>query len=646
MAEKLIENDKTEFKSILNDKLERVVVSFLNSKTGGDIFIGVADNGSIVGVKDPDKVQLAISDRIKNNILPTCMGLFDVFSEDHHGRIIIHIIVSSGTEKPYYIKSFGMSPAGCYMRVGSGVQQMNNAMIDCLYGSRTRNSLRNIVSPRYAPHSFAQLKIYYEERGFQVNDAFLQNLDLYTADGKYNYVAYLLADVNSVSIKVARYAGADKCDLIENEDYGYCSLIKATERVLDKLEVENKTFTKITGAAKRSERRMIDRLALREAFINAIVHNDYSRDVSPVVEIFSNHLSITSYGGLVEGLSDEDFFSGRSMPRNRELMRVFRDLEFVEHLGSGMNRILKVYDKGIFKITDNFLETVFPFDEDYLDDTEQVTVQVTIQDNHSDNEADNEKNTVTPVQDTVQVTIQVTVQVENMVKILKGIMSGVEMMKLLKLNNRAHFHLDYLQPAIKEGLVEMTIPDKPKSRFQKYKLTEKGMKLHNKLLASGKKGKDYGTDINQVSEPEQKYNTEQVTVHDTVHVTEHVTVQVNGKDNKQSADNEAEKNIINNTVHVKKNNTVHDTVQVTVHVTVQVESLVKVLDGELSIPEMMNKLGLKNRPHFKLEYLQPALDMGAIETTMPGKINNSLQKFRLTLKGREIKKQLGGLKYE
>lgn len=134
--------------------------------------------------------------------------------------------------------------------------------------------------------------------------------------------------------------GKNKIELIENEEYGYCSLIKATNLILDKLEIENKTFTKITGAAERLQKRMIDKTALREALINAVVHNDYSREVTPVVEIYSDRLTITSYGGLVKGLSKEEFFKGRSMLRNREVMRIFKDLELVEQLGSGMNRIL------------------------------------------------------------------------------------------------------------------------------------------------------------------------------------------------------------------------------------------------------------------------------------------------------------------
>ena len=49
------------------------------------------------------------------------------------------------------------------------------------------------------------------------------------------------------------------------------------------------------------------------------------------------------------------------MPRNRELMRVFKDLGLVEQLGSGMSRILKVYNKNIFKISEHFIKVEFPF---------------------------------------------------------------------------------------------------------------------------------------------------------------------------------------------------------------------------------------------------------------------------------------------
>ena len=476
------EDNLTEFKSELNDKLEKEVVAFLNSEKGGDIYIGVADNGECLGVDNPDQLQLMISDRIKNNIEPSCLGLFDVYPIEKDKKIIIRVVVSRGTEKPYYIKKFGMSPKGCYIRVGSGIQQMDRTMIDTSYAQRTHSSLRNIVSPK-ANLTFEQLKIYYQAKGLNINNSFLKNLDFFTEKGKFNYVAYLLSDNNTLSIKVAKYSGINKVDLIENEEFGFCSLIKASKSILDKLQIENRTFTKITGDAERLQKEMVDKTALREALINAMVHNDYSREITPVVEIYSDRLNITSYGGLVSGLSKNEFFQGRSMPRNREIMRVFRDLELVEHLGSGVHRILKVYDKNIFKITENFFEISFPYKEEYLEfvekEKQQQTDPVTDQDKRlSDNVIDDA---------TDQVADQVTDQVTDPVKLLlkklntEQELKAIEIREKINLKHNATFRKNYLIPAINAKLIEMTIPDKPKSRNQKYRLTKKGIELRNRL---------------------------------------------------------------------------------------------------------------------------------------------------------------------
>ena len=262
-----LESNRMEYKRELDkgDKLEKAVVSFLNYNGGGEILIGVADDGTVCGVADPDGDQRKIADRLANNIRPKVLGLFDVVAEK--------------------------------------------------------------------------------------------------MDGKYNFLAYLLADNNGASIKVAKYAGTDKIDLIENEEYGYQCLITAIYRVLDKFAVENKTFAKITPR-NRLERKLINPVALREAFINAVVHNDYNLGW-PVVEFFSDRVTLTSTGGLVTGLSKEDFFNGRTMLRNRELMRIFKDVELVESLGSGMRRILDAYGRSVFEIRPSFIIVTFPYAEDF-----------------------------------------------------------------------------------------------------------------------------------------------------------------------------------------------------------------------------------------------------------------------------------------
>ncbi len=450
------ETNRIEYKQELNSDvdIEKEVIAFLNYHEGGIIYFGIDKQGKVVGVSDIDSDMLKIKDRIKNNISPSAMGLFDVVAENKEGKELIKIIVAGGTEKPYFKKKFGMTEKGCFIRTGTAAEPMPQAMIDKLFASRTRNSLGKIRSNRQ-DLTFEQLKIYYEEKGLNLTKYFKQNLELLTEENKLNYVAYLLADENGTSIKVAKYSGTDRVDLIENNEYGYCSLIKATKRVIDKLELENKTISKITYK-ERIDTRLWNAVALREAIINAIIHNDYTREIPPKFEIFSDRLEITSYGGLFEGMTQEDFFDGLSLPRNKELMRVYKDLGMVEQLGSGVPRILQAYNKDCFKFSENFLRMTFPASKKL---SMQVSTQVTM-----------------------QVSTQVSTQVEELIKVFSGEHTRQDLQDKLKLANRENFRKNYLQLALDEELIELTIPEKPNSSKQKYRLTEKGILMKEKLI--------------------------------------------------------------------------------------------------------------------------------------------------------------------
>ncbi len=128
----MIETERIEFKKILNDKLEKEVVGFLNTRHGGMIYIGV-DDGKVIGVNDIDKVELEIKDRIKQNISPSTIGLFEIITLEEDNKRYIQIIVSGGNQQPYYIKKFGMSSEGCYIRIGTSVEKMTDDLIMSLF---------------------------------------------------------------------------------------------------------------------------------------------------------------------------------------------------------------------------------------------------------------------------------------------------------------------------------------------------------------------------------------------------------------------------------------------------------------------------------------------------------------------------------
>lgn len=460
------ETHRIEFKRELTPELdlEKEVIAFLNSPEGGFIYLGIDKNGQRVGVADVDGDMLKVKDRIKHNISPSAMGLFDLVEEEApRGVRCIKIIGASGSEKPYAKRKYGLCERGCFSRIGTAAEPMPAAMIDKLFASRTRNSIGKIKAHRQAL-SFEQLRIYYEEKRKPLGRQFKTNLELTTEDGALNYAAYLLADENGMSIKVAKYRGKDRVHLIESNEYGYCSLIKATKSVLDKLDLENKTASTIT-AKERIDVRLWNSVALREAVINAIVHNDYTREVPPKFEIFADRIEITSACTLPEGLTQAEFFEGYSIPRNKELMRVFKDLEMVEHLGSGLPRITEFYGPECFRFTENFLRITFVASRAVYEEVETPVAGQVTQEPESRPESRLESRLESKL--AAKVVLMLDAAALGKLALAHGLghqsVSG-------ELNKQIRRLLD-------GGLIELTIPDKPNSRLQQYRLTENGKGL-------------------------------------------------------------------------------------------------------------------------------------------------------------------------
>lgn len=440
------ETNRIENKEQLNEDFEQEVIAFLNYKEGGIIYVGINKNGQVVGVENTDLTQLQIKDRIKNNIQPSTLGLFDVTVETIDNKEVIKVIISSGTEKPYYLRKKGRTPEGCYIRIGSSKERMTERMIEEMFARRIKNSLKEIESPRQ-DLTFRQLKIHYEWNGMILNDNFARNLNLLTDDGKYNYNAYLLADENDISIKLVKYLGTSKMELIENQEYGYCCLITATQRILDRLTAENTVYAKIEYNG-RKEVEMIDSKALKEAVINAMVHSDYTLSTTPIIELYSDRIEITSGGGLPQGLSQEEFLEGVTAPRNKELIRVFKDVDLIENIGSGVLRILDAYDKSCFKFMDHFLRVSFKYKENPFeyDDTAKT----------KSSKLGSKKSS------------KLSVSEQQILELCKTEKSLKEITEYFGYKDVYKFKNNYINKLLEKNKLKMTIPDKPKSRNQKY----------------------------------------------------------------------------------------------------------------------------------------------------------------------------------
>ena len=120
-----------------------------------------------------------------------------------------------------------------------------------------------------------------------------------------------------------------------------------------------------TTVRPRIDTYLFDYDSVNEAIVNAIVHNDWSI-AEPQVSFFNDRIEILSHGGLPHTLSLGDFYRGISKPRNIRLMKIFSDLDIVDHTGHGVPIIIEKYGRDAFEISDNHIIVTIPFDSEVM----------------------------------------------------------------------------------------------------------------------------------------------------------------------------------------------------------------------------------------------------------------------------------------
>ena len=256
--------------------------------------------------------------------------------------------------------------------------------------------------------------------------------------------------------------------------------------------------------------------AIEEALVNAIYHRSYEEREPVEVRITADELVILSFPGADRSIRMEDFQKGQAVSRryrNRRIGEFLKELDLAEGRSTGVPKILRAMRENgspapVFESDEDrtyFLVRLPVHEEVDLDasgqetgqEIGQVTVQDTVQDAGQDNLLEiKEKTQDVPkvtddvtvqdtVQDTGQVTIQVTDQVEQLIAVLNGEMGRNELQAALALVNRSHFTTAYLKPALAAGLIEMTLPDKPTSRNQRYRRTAAGQALAERIKGKG-----------------------------------------------------------------------------------------------------------------------------------------------------------------
>lgn len=369
------ETELIEFKKTTGELKEGIIslASMLNKNGKGVLYFGVRNDGEIVGQQVGDRTMREISQGIANAIKPQIIPT--IVMELCDDKNVIKVTVT-GDEKPY--SAYGKY----YMRSADedreiSPQQLRNLMLS------VSDSIVNIESNNQNL-TFDQLKTLYAGNNLTLREnTFAQNLNLLTRSGTYNLMANILADVNSYSIKVAVFRGTDKTDLIKRNEYGYKCMLVAVKQVLDYMEALNDTTVDVGGSL-RKESKMFDFSCFREAWLNACLHNRWSKQTPPAVYVFDDRIEIISIGGLPDGLSLDEFYEGKSKPVNLELQQIMVQLDYIEQTGHGVPLIISKYGREVFDITENFITVTIPLKKSRIEKINVQTVKKQIFDEYDE----------------------------------------------------------------------------------------------------------------------------------------------------------------------------------------------------------------------------------------------------------------------
>jgi len=328
----------------------KTVVAFANT-AGGVIIIGVSNHEKrIIGIQNPLGEEERLANVIADAITPLIIPDIQILNFREKELLIIRVPHVIG---PFYLKSSGME-RGTYVRIGSTSRLADSGIILSLQMLAKNTSFDELPCPQTTladiDHATIQNMLspifgdITEKQYESLNIALRQYDKLYPTNG-----GILLFSQNRdkwfPDATIACVCFADTtCEEIIDQQEIKSPLIIAHAEIFAFIKRNTKMGAKIQNI--REDIPQYPLQAIREAVINAIVHADYSIKGSKIqISIFSDRIEITNPGGLTYGQTMDLALSGVSLMRNRVIGRLFREIKLIERLGTGLKRIISVYEK-------------------------------------------------------------------------------------------------------------------------------------------------------------------------------------------------------------------------------------------------------------------------------------------------------------
>ena len=353
------ESAAVEFKRALDKGLGRELCAFANAD-GGTILLGVSDSGRIVGISQLNRAKSRIESTARS-----ADPSIDIQVE-RVGEVLAVVVPRQGCG-PY---SFG---GRFYRRHGATSQQMSRTEIEEMFYSTGRirydgtscddfdfeadlddGTWRTFVRRARIPATMDRIVA-------------LRNLGLVdAADRMVRAGAWLVArDIRrfeaSAHVSCALFLGHGKDRILDRRDFVADIATMIDDVVAWLLAKINVEF--VIEHVQREERPELPEPALREAVANAVAHRDYRSPANVQVYVFRDRIEIVSPGGLPPGMTEADLGT-KSMPRNPLLFGMLYRMGAVEHIGSGIRRIRELCRRHgvaqpIIEATDTWVTVTF-----------------------------------------------------------------------------------------------------------------------------------------------------------------------------------------------------------------------------------------------------------------------------------------------
>lgn len=334
------ESEKVELKLEVTGDISKEFIAFANTN-GGIIYIGVDDQGNVVGVKDVNRTITRLNNMARDTIKPDITMFVNYDAAVVDDKSVIAVTVQRGTDRPYYLKDKGLKPSGVYVRNGTSADPATDAFIRRMIKETDGDSYEDLRSLEQEL-TFEALKKQFLSRDMPMDERKMQTLGLISQDGIYTNLALILSDQCHHTVKAATFKGIDKTVFQDRREFDG-SLFRQMEDIYAYLALRNNTNASFNGLY-RTDKKDYPEDALREALLNSLVHRDYSYSAGTLIGVYENRIEFVSVGGLPGNLELEDIMLGLSVCRNPKLAAIFYRLELIEAYGTGIPKIMQAYE--------------------------------------------------------------------------------------------------------------------------------------------------------------------------------------------------------------------------------------------------------------------------------------------------------------